>query len=346
MFCWGALSARLERFDVTAPIIFVLAGLLLTHGPLAFLSFVPSHQLVKDLAEFTLALVLFSDASLVGLRGLRADAGLYARLLGVALPLTIGLGTLLALALMGGTTGWLALLVGAALAPTDAALGAGMISNPVIPARVRRLINVESGLNDGIATPFVSVALAGRRREARLPGTARPRPSPSLAWAFSSASPRAGRAARWSKAARRRGWVAEGFAGPAVLGLATCAYASAVALGGNGFISAFVGGLAFGTTGGRPGQSLVPFVEESGRPGVPAGLAGVRRYRGGTRDEHPDLADGALRGAQPHRRPDGPRHGRANRRAGSAGQPSPWWAGSAPGAGLGGLRLARARGTG
>ena len=65
-------------------------------------------------------------------------------------------------------------------------------------------------------------------------------------------------------AARRRGWVAEGFAGPAVLGLAVCAYASAVALGGNGFISAFVGGLAFGTTAGRPGQSLVPFVEETG----------------------------------------------------------------------------------
>ena len=49
-----------------------------------------------------------------------------------------------------------------------------------------------------------------------------------------------------------------------MLGLATCAYASAVALGGNGFISAFVGGLAFGTAAGRPGQSLVPFVEETG----------------------------------------------------------------------------------
>ena len=65
-------------------------------------------------------LVLFSDASRVGLRELRADAGLYVRLLGVGLPLTIGLGTLLALALFGGMSIWLALLVGAALAPTDA----------------------------------------------------------------------------------------------------------------------------------------------------------------------------------------------------------------------------------
>ena len=132
IFGWGTLSARLERFDVTAPIIFVLAGLLLTHGPLAVLGVAPSNALIKELAEFTLALVLFADASRVGLHELRVDAGLYVRLLGVALPLTIGLGTVLALALgLAGTNIWLALLVGAALAPTDAALGAGMIASPV-----------------------------------------------------------------------------------------------------------------------------------------------------------------------------------------------------------------------
>src|ERR1035441_8181931 len=102
VFAWGTLSARLERFDVTAPITFVLAGVLLTHGPLVLLGFVPSHELVKALAEITLVLVLFSDASRVGLRDLRADMGLCLRLLGVALPLTIGLGTLLALALFKG----------------------------------------------------------------------------------------------------------------------------------------------------------------------------------------------------------------------------------------------------
>ena len=161
VFAWGTLSARLERFDVTAPIIFVLAGLVLTHGSLAVLSVTPAPELVKGLAEVTLVLVLFSDASRVGLRELRADAGLYARLLGVGLPLTIGLGTLLALALFQGMSIWLALLVGAALAPTDAALGAGMMVNPAVPARIRRLLNVESGLNDGIATPFVLVAVAG-----------------------------------------------------------------------------------------------------------------------------------------------------------------------------------------
>ena len=138
VFGWGTLSARLERFDVTAPIAFVVAGLLLTHGPLLSLGIEPSNALIKELAEFTLVLILFCDASRVGLRELRADAGLYLRLLGVALPLTIGLGTLLALALAGGGSIWLALLVGAALAPTDAALGAGVMANPAIPAGIRR----------------------------------------------------------------------------------------------------------------------------------------------------------------------------------------------------------------
>src|SRR5215475_13735583 len=120
VFTWAALSARLERFDVTAPIAFVVAGLLLTHGPLAPLGYAPSHELVKTLAEVTLVLVLFCDASRVGLRDLRTDMGLCVRLLAIGLPLTIGLGTLIALPVVGTANPWLALLVGAALAPTDA----------------------------------------------------------------------------------------------------------------------------------------------------------------------------------------------------------------------------------
>jgi sodium/hydrogen antiporter len=263
VFGWGALSARLERFDVTGPITFVLAGLLLAHGPLAVLGVAPSNELIKELAEFTLALVLFSDASRVGLHELRVDAGLYVRLLGVALPLTIGLGTLLAFAI-GGTGIWLALLVGAALAPTDAALGAGMIANPVVPARIRRLINVESGLNDGIATPFVSVALAGAATGGQIAGHGPAAALAELAVGVIVGVAAGGAGGLLVNAARQRGWVAEGFAGAAVLALAVCAYASAVAVHGNGFIAAFVGGLAFGTTGGRRGEPLMPFVEETG----------------------------------------------------------------------------------
>jgi sodium/hydrogen antiporter len=265
VFAWGALSARLERFDVTAPIVFVLAGLALTHGPLAPLGFQPGEEPIKATAEFTLVLVLFCDASRVGVRELRADLGLYARLLGIGLPLTIGLGTLLALALPGVTDAWLALLVGAALAPTDAALGAGMMANPVVPARIRRLINVESGLNDGIATPFVSVALAGVATADHVSGAADvAKAVAELGLGIVIGVAVGGAGGLVVKAARARGWAAEGFAGSAVLALAVCAYACSLALGGNGFIAAFIGGLAFGTTSGRQGTPLIPFVEEAG----------------------------------------------------------------------------------
>ncbi len=264
IFLWGALSARLERYDVTAPIIFVLAGLLLTHGPLAPLGFAPSHELVKALAEITLVLVLFSDASRVRLRDLRAETGLCLRLLGIGLPLTIALGTLLAFALFSGMGIWLALLVGAALAPTDAALGAGVMVNPAVPARIRRLLNIESGLNDGIATPVVLVAVAGAataEHEASVgPGAA----VAELALGVLVGVLVGGAGGFVVNVARRRGWAEGGFAGSAVLALAVCAYACSLAVHGNGFIAAFVGGLGYGATSGKRGERLVPYVEETG----------------------------------------------------------------------------------
>ena len=264
VFVWGTLSARLERFDVTAPITFVLAGVLLTHGPLAPLGFQPSHETVKALAEITLVLVLFSDASRVGLRDLRSDMGLCVRLLGIGLPLTIGLGTVLALALFPGMTIWLALLVGAALAPTDAALGAGAMVNPALPERIRRLINVESGLNDGIATPFVLVAVAGAETSGHAASMGPAQAVGELVLGVLIGAVVGGAGGFLVRVARRRGWAEGSFAGSAVLALAVGAYASALALHGNGFIAAFVGGLAFGAIGGRRGEQLVPFVEETG----------------------------------------------------------------------------------
>ncbi len=290
IFGWGTLSARLERLDVTAPIVFVLTGLLLTHGPLAVLGVAPTNELIKDLAEFTLALVLFSDASRVGLRELRADAGWYARLLGIALPVTIGLGTLLALAIPG-TGIWLALLVGAALAPTDAALGAGMMVNPLVPARIRRLLNVESGLNDGIATPFVSVALAGAAAGVTWPATARPRPWPSWPWVFSSAPPLAPPAACWS----RRPASADGpptaspACGPGPGGVC-------LRVRGGGPRQRLHRRLRRGPglrLGERPQRRTAGAVRRGGRrPGVAAGLAGLRRGGGRPGHQGPDLAGG------------------------------------------------------
>ena len=115
---------------------------------------------VKALAEVTLTLLLFADASTIRASALRHDAAPVARLLTIGLLLTIAFGTVVALLLFPGTPLGIAVLVGATLAPTDAALGLPVITNPVVPPRIRHLLNIESGLNDGIATPFVILAVA------------------------------------------------------------------------------------------------------------------------------------------------------------------------------------------
>jgi NhaP-type Na+/H+ or K+/H+ antiporter len=136
-----------------------------------------------------------------------------------------------------------------------------MMVNPMVPARIRRLINVESGLNDGIATPFVSVAIAGvAGGHGHGPAAA----VAELAVGVLVGVVVGGVGGLLVSTARRRGWAADGFGGAAVLGLAVCAYASSVAVHGNGFIAAFVAGLAYGTAGGQRGEPLVPFVEETG----------------------------------------------------------------------------------
>jgi NhaP-type Na+/H+ or K+/H+ antiporter len=137
-----------------------------------------------------------------------------------------------------------------------------MMTNPLVPAGIRRLINVESGLNDGIATPFVSLALAGAATAGH--GTTLAHAGTELALGVVIGAAVGGAGGVVVSAARKRGWAADGFAGSAVLALAVCAYAGSVALHGNGFIAAFIGGIAFGTTGGRRGAPLVPFVEEAG----------------------------------------------------------------------------------
>ncbi|GAA4601117.1 NhaP-type Na+/H+ or K+/H+ antiporter [Actinoplanes octamycinicus] len=258
VFVWGLFSVRLGRADLSAPIVFVAAGLVLAEGLHVVEVDVPPEA-VKLLAEVTLVWVLFADASRVGLRELRADLGVYVRLLGVGLPLTMVAGTLLALGLFGDTGFWLALLVGAALAPTDAALGASVMTNPEVPDRVRRLINVESGLNDGIATPVVMLAIAAEGIHQH-----------GLSAALIELAIGAGAGilvgtvgGRGLRLARRRGWASEDFAGPAVLALTLVAYAGTLWLAGNGFVAAFVAGLAFGHVARRGEEREIYYVEQT-----------------------------------------------------------------------------------
>jgi NhaP-type Na+/H+ or K+/H+ antiporter len=245
---WGLASARLERWNVSAPIAFVALGLLVAHAPLSLIDVTAGSGALRSLAEITLAVVLFADASRVNVPRVRADAQVPLRLLLVGLPLTIGFGTAVALVVFGGINPWVAALIGAAVAPTDAALGAPIMEDQRVPERIRRILNVESGLNDGIATPFVNVFIAGAvgadiaRSGASAGSAIADLGIGVLAGACLGAS--GGAALRL---ARRNGWAAPRFGPIAVLALGLFAYALTIELGGNGFVGAFVGGLAFGS---------------------------------------------------------------------------------------------------
>ncbi|MDX6324544.1 MAG: sodium/hydrogen antiporter [Nocardioidaceae bacterium] len=263
VFIWGAVSARLERADVTSPVVFVAVGwALVTTGLIKGPS---APEAFKPVVELTLVWVLFSDAAGVQFRGISHELGRYVRLLAIGLPLTILAGWGLAAWFFPGLGVWLALLVGAALAPTDAALGLPVVTNPSVPSSIRRLLTVESGLNDGIATPVVLFALAGAASAEgadAAPGVGEALLELSVGVLVGLAVGLLGGALlRWT---RRRDWAAEDFAGIAVLALAVVAYASAITVGGNGFVAAFCGGLAFGAAAGRRAPGELTFIEQTG----------------------------------------------------------------------------------
>jgi NhaP-type Na+/H+ or K+/H+ antiporter len=262
IFLWGVVSGRFERADLTAPIVFVIVGAILSALGLVDSSSAPEN--LKPLVELTLVWVLFCDAARVRVGALRRDLGRYVRLLGVGLPLTIVLGWLLALGLIPGLDAWLALLVAAALAPTDAALGVPVVKNPAVPSGIRRLITVESGLNDGIATPVVMVAIAGvASAEGLTEGHGVAAALIELAVGVAVGGVVGGAGGALLRRARRRGWADEEFIGIAVLALALGTYLAAVGVGGNGFVAAFCGGLAFGAAAGPRGSAEVVFLDQA-----------------------------------------------------------------------------------
>ena len=153
---YALVSKRLATTVVTAPIFFAGIGLLV--GPvLGLLETEESAEIPTLLLEAALVMVLFADASSLDVRRWTREAGLAGRLLGLGLPLTMLAGAFAALLLVPGLEIWQAALIGVILAPTDAALGQAVVSNLRVPAVIRNALNVESGLNDGLALPFVTI---------------------------------------------------------------------------------------------------------------------------------------------------------------------------------------------
>jgi NhaP-type Na+/H+ or K+/H+ antiporter len=153
------LSSLAHRTILSTAVLFLVAGFALGPETLGVLDVTPESSIVATLAELALFAVLFTDGMRVGWADLRIAWRLPGRALGWGLPLTLLITALLARYVAG--LDWPeALLIGAVLAPTDPVFAAALVGNEKVPARLRHLLNVESGVNDGLALPFVILFLA------------------------------------------------------------------------------------------------------------------------------------------------------------------------------------------
>jgi len=259
------VASKLDRWWITAPMVFVATGAILGPGVLNVLPFSLSNETILTVTELTLALLLFSDASTVRLRDVEGDASLPNRLLFAGLPLTIAAGALVAYLLLPGA-GWApAALIATVLAPTDAALGLAVVTNRAVPVRIRRALNVESGLNDGIATPFVTFFIALCAAEEGIGDKAWGLEAlKQIGLAIVAAVVVGYVGGKLLALANDHGWTSGVSEQIAILALALLAYEGSVAIGGNGFIAAFAGGILFGAaTRGRL-EAPVRFTETLG----------------------------------------------------------------------------------
>ncbi|MDH3303456.1 MAG: cation:proton antiporter [Acidimicrobiia bacterium] len=261
---YGALSKVVERTPLTGPMLFVGFGIAVGSPGFDVLDVPLTDSGVELLAELTLGLLLFSDAIRVDLSRLRVDFALPLRMLAIGLPLAIGIGTILALVVLDVTPA-LAALTAAILAPTDAALGQTVVTSKQVPMRIRQSLNVESGLNDGIALPAVTVFIAIVVLDEEFSGAASwirfaaeqigYGVTVGLAVGFTG-----GVVVRWCS---DRDWMDATFRQIAVLGVALAAFTLALAVGGNGFIATFVAGLAFGTAARETCRHVEDFTEDT-----------------------------------------------------------------------------------
>ncbi|MGW2816679.1 cation:proton antiporter domain-containing protein [Streptomyces sp. NPDC001415] len=245
---WSLVAGWLEQRHVRAPLVLVLAGIITGLFTQSQIAATLNSEVAQHVAEVILAVLLFVDATeLPGGRLFGKDPGAAARALLVALPLSLAATVLLGSLLLPALPVALLLLIACVVVPTDFAPAETLVRDTRIAARVRNLLNVESGYNDGIVSPIFLFALilAGSTTQAHTPmqalGTAVPSAAkallvgivlgPLLAWLMNSAD----RTHRTTDQSRR------------ILVLVTplLAYTLTVAADGNGFVASFVCGIAF-----------------------------------------------------------------------------------------------------
>jgi NhaP-type Na+/H+ or K+/H+ antiporter len=262
LLLYGLVSRLLDARGVTPQIVLLGLGVLFGLVTLGDPAYALDIEVVHVAGEVALVLCLFVDAARIDIGRLRGSAALPTRLLAIGLPLTIVAGTVAAVAILPGVDLAAARLIALLVAPTDAALGAVVVTSRAIPLRIRQALNVESGLNDGLVTPLVLVAVAIVLTETRtgptdwLADAALQIGAGTLAGVVAGAG-----AALLLRIAVARNLVLPGARWVAAPSIALLAWALAVALGGNPFVAAFVAGIASTATFGRVPDAFLEFGE-------------------------------------------------------------------------------------
>jgi NhaP-type Na+/H+ or K+/H+ antiporter len=233
--------------------LYTIFGILLGGLVLDIIPLTPESNLVEVIAELTLVIVLATDASRIDLRSLFRDHNLPSRLLGIGLPLTMIFGTITAVLIFTDLSFWEAAILGVILSPTDASLGQSVVSNPKVPVRIRQTLNIESGLNDGIAMPFLLLAIAIAESEVAFTGPADFLLSVLMQIGLGIA---AGivvgyLGTRFILWGQRSGWMSRNYQKISSLALILLVYGLAELIGGNGFIAAFCFGLTSSNVAGK-----------------------------------------------------------------------------------------------
>ncbi len=260
----AAISRRIQGTIITLPMVYTVLGLILSGRILGIVNFDLESELVRIVAELTLVLVLATDASRINVRTLIKDHSLPIRLLGIGLPLMMIFGTIVAAILFAELDFWEAAVLAVILSPTDASLGQAVVTNPRVPVRIRQSLNVESGLNDGIAMPFLLLALSLAVAEENSLG---PGYWIGLALAQIGFGVLAGAiigflGGRFIEWGQHSGWMSKEFQKISILALALLAFGVAELVGGNGFIAAFVMGVtAANTTRKEDTEMLYEYAE-------------------------------------------------------------------------------------
>ncbi len=257
----AAVSRRLSSTPITPAMVVVAIGVFV--GPLVLDDLVvsPTSSTVRSLAEATLAVVLFSDASRLNLRVMRHEASIAVRLLGVGLPLTIVLGALLARGVFSSLSFGEAVILAVIVAPTDAGLGTSIVTDARLPQRIRQSLNVEGGLNDGICVPVLLIALA---IEAGMESHALRVLGEQIGYGLLGGVVAGALASFVMVIATKDNLVDDSWRQIVPVAGAAVAYGAASALGGSGFIAAFVAGGLFGLMSRDEGARSMRFIEETG----------------------------------------------------------------------------------